>query len=118
MVDLYNVGIYNANMGFKAVYLNELERMIGQSFTQLNGKYSSNFGWDEHRQMVIAEDADVDIANNAKDVDIANNLEERNNYCGCEYDISLDDMDVSATQSQLPKRNQDGSTSSKKKKDG
>ncbi|MBA0634155.1 hypothetical protein Gohar_019458 [Gossypium harknessii] len=28
MVDLYNVGIYNANMGFKAVYLNELERML------------------------------------------------------------------------------------------
>ncbi|MBA0670613.1 hypothetical protein Goklo_024164 [Gossypium klotzschianum] len=133
MVDLYNVGIYNANMGFKAVYLNELERMLEKVLPHamlkakpnLESRISSNFGWDEHRQMVIAEDAvrnsyisDVDIANNAKDVDIANNLEERNNYCGCEYDISLDDMDVSATQSQLPKRNQDGSTSSKKKKDG
>ncbi|MBA0785376.1 hypothetical protein Gotri_024933 [Gossypium trilobum] len=28
MVDLYNVGTYNANTGFKADYLNELERML------------------------------------------------------------------------------------------
>ncbi|MBA0634823.1 hypothetical protein Godav_025806 [Gossypium davidsonii] len=24
----------------------------------LSGKDNSNFGWDEHRQMVVAEDAD------------------------------------------------------------
>ncbi|MBA0683752.1 hypothetical protein Goari_025383 [Gossypium aridum] len=28
MVDLYNVGTYNTDTGFKAGYLNELERMI------------------------------------------------------------------------------------------
>ncbi|MFQ6651549.1 hypothetical protein Gotur_023829 [Gossypium turneri] len=28
MVDLYNVGTYNADTGFKADYLNELERML------------------------------------------------------------------------------------------
>ncbi|MBA0767222.1 hypothetical protein Gotri_016139 [Gossypium trilobum] len=28
MVDLYNVGTYNTNTGFKAGYLNELERML------------------------------------------------------------------------------------------
>ncbi|KHG23243.1 ATP-dependent helicase/nuclease subunit A [Gossypium arboreum] len=28
MVDLYNVGIYNANTGFNAGYLNELERIL------------------------------------------------------------------------------------------
>ncbi|MBA0570193.1 hypothetical protein Golob_003875 [Gossypium lobatum] len=28
MVDLYNVGTYNADTGFKTVYLNELERML------------------------------------------------------------------------------------------
>ncbi|KAH1130160.1 hypothetical protein J1N35_001538 [Gossypium stocksii] len=51
-----------------------------------------------------------------KDVATANNLEEVNNYHGCEYDVSLNEMDVSATQPQLLKPNQDGSTSSKKKK--
>ncbi|MBA0634104.1 hypothetical protein Godav_005230, partial [Gossypium davidsonii] len=28
MVDLYNVGTYNADTGFKADYLNELEKML------------------------------------------------------------------------------------------
>ncbi|MBA0792600.1 hypothetical protein Gohar_017085, partial [Gossypium harknessii] len=32
-----------------------------------------------------------------EDVDTANNLEERNNYHGCQYDVSLDEIDVSAT---------------------
>ncbi|MBA0660842.1 hypothetical protein Goklo_012795 [Gossypium klotzschianum] len=37
----------------------------------------------------------------------------------CEYEVCLDEMDVSATQSQPLKPNEDGSTSSnKKKKDG
>ncbi|MBA0860478.1 hypothetical protein Goshw_018016, partial [Gossypium schwendimanii] len=51
----------------------------------------------------------------AEDVATTNNLEEGNNYRGCEDDVSLDEMDVSATQSQSKKPNQDGSTSSKKK---
>ncbi|MBA0653811.1 hypothetical protein Goklo_020941 [Gossypium klotzschianum] len=51
----------------------------------------------------------------AKDVATKNNLEEGNNYHGRENDVSLDEMDVSTTQSQPKKPNQDGSTSSKKK---
>ncbi|MBA0779962.1 hypothetical protein Gotri_004127, partial [Gossypium trilobum] len=31
MVDLYNVGTYNADTGFKVGYLNELERMLEKS---------------------------------------------------------------------------------------
>ncbi|MBA0776747.1 hypothetical protein Gotri_011703 [Gossypium trilobum] len=60
----------------------------------------------------------VDIVEeiDAENVAIGNNLEERNIYCGCEYEVCLDEMDVSATQSQPPKPNEDGSTSSKKKK--
>ncbi|GAB4829838.1 hypothetical protein Ancab_019486 [Ancistrocladus abbreviatus] len=30
MVDLYNMGSYNADTGFKAGYLNKLERMMGE----------------------------------------------------------------------------------------
>ncbi|MBA0736694.1 hypothetical protein Gogos_010212, partial [Gossypium gossypioides] len=52
----------------------------------------------------------------AKDVATAKSLEEGNNYHGCEDDVSLDEMDVSATQSQPSKPNQDGSTFLKKKK--
>ncbi|MBA0634095.1 hypothetical protein Godav_005230, partial [Gossypium davidsonii] len=145
MVDLYNVGTYNADTGFKADYLNELEKI---------GKDNSGFGWDKHRQMVVAEyvvchkvvsqfrhhnfpyydqltsiytkdqatgkdpQTTVDIVEeiDADDATTANNLEEGNNYRGCEDDVSLDEMDVSAIQPQLPKPSQDDSISSKKKK--
>ncbi|MBA0699342.1 hypothetical protein Goari_000989 [Gossypium aridum] len=79
IVDLYNVGTYNADMGFKASYLNELERMLEKVlhhamlkakpklesrirtlkrdwtivYDMLNGKDNSGFGWNEHRQMVV-----------------------------------------------------------------
>ncbi|MBA0796035.1 hypothetical protein Gohar_006837, partial [Gossypium harknessii] len=52
----------------------------------------------------------------AEDVAIAKSLEEGNNYHGCEDDVSLDEMDVSATQSQPSTPNQDSSTFSKNKK--
>ncbi|MFQ6653928.1 hypothetical protein Gotur_025104 [Gossypium turneri] len=42
MVDLYNVGIYNANMGFKAIYLNELERMLEKVLPHAMLKAKSN----------------------------------------------------------------------------
>ncbi|MBA0660839.1 hypothetical protein Goklo_012795, partial [Gossypium klotzschianum] len=42
----------------------------------------------------------------AKNVAIGNNLEKRNIYCGCEYEVCLDEMDVSATQSQPLKPNE------------
>ncbi|XP_017627131.1 uncharacterized protein LOC108470371 [Gossypium arboreum] len=83
MVDLHNVGTFNAYMGFKAGYLNELEKMLEKViphvmlkakpnlesmirtlkkdwtivYDMLSGKNNSGFGWDEHRQLVIAEDA-------------------------------------------------------------
>ncbi|MBA0877516.1 hypothetical protein Goshw_028723 [Gossypium schwendimanii] len=43
--------------------------------------------------------ADIDREIDAKDVATIKNLEERNNYHGCEDDISLDKMDVSTKQS-------------------
>ncbi|MBA0785380.1 hypothetical protein Gotri_024933 [Gossypium trilobum] len=126
----------------------------------LSGKGNSGFGWDEHRQMVVAEDVGwnsyisshkvvgqfrhhnfpyydqltsiyakdratgkdsqttIDIVEeiDADDATTANNLEEGNNYRGCEDDVSLDEMDVSAIQPQLPKPSQDDFISSKKKK--
>ncbi|MBA0739498.1 hypothetical protein Gogos_012765 [Gossypium gossypioides] len=73
-------------------------------YDMLIGKDNSGFGWDEHRQMIVVEDAWERCSNNcreidAKDVAIVKNLEERNNYHGCEDDVSLDEMDVLATQS-------------------
>ncbi|MFQ6642885.1 hypothetical protein Gotur_017414, partial [Gossypium turneri] len=82
MVDLYNVGTYNADTGFKAGYLNELEGMLEKVlphamlmakpnlesnirtlkrdltivYDMLSGKDNSGFGWNEHRQKVLAED--------------------------------------------------------------
>ncbi|KAK5846762.1 hypothetical protein PVK06_003060 [Gossypium arboreum] len=67
-------------------------------------------GKDAQTTANIVEEIDVE------DVVTVNNLEEENNYHGCEYDVSLDELDVSTTQSQLSKPNQDGSMSSKKKK--
>ncbi|XP_040940108.1 uncharacterized protein At2g29880-like [Gossypium hirsutum] len=83
MVDLHNVGTFNADTGFKAGYLNELEKMLEKAlpnamlkarpniesrirllkrdwsivYDMLNGQNNSGFGWDDHRQVVVAEDA-------------------------------------------------------------
>ncbi|PPD91223.1 hypothetical protein GOBAR_DD11842 [Gossypium barbadense] len=83
MVDLHNVGTFNADTGFKAGYLNEFEKMLEKAlpktmlkakpniesrirllkrewsivYDMLNGQNNSGFGWDEHRQLVVAEDA-------------------------------------------------------------
>ncbi|PPD98145.1 hypothetical protein GOBAR_DD04817 [Gossypium barbadense] len=83
MVDLHNVGTFNADTGFKAGYLNELEKMLENAllramlkakpniesrirclkrewsvvYDMFNGQNNSGFGWDEHRQLVVAEDA-------------------------------------------------------------
>ncbi|MBA0618876.1 hypothetical protein Godav_028149, partial [Gossypium davidsonii] len=42
IVDLYNVGIYNANTGFKVDYLNKLERMLEKVLphAMLKAKYN------------------------------------------------------------------------------
>ncbi|MBA0553942.1 hypothetical protein Golob_013079 [Gossypium lobatum] len=88
----------------------------------LSGKDNSSFGWDEHRQLVVAKDAvwnshrsfpyydqlttiyvkdrttgkDTQIvANIVEEIDAeaiatANIPKERNNYHGCEANVSLD----------------------------
>ncbi|MFQ6621621.1 hypothetical protein Gotur_002969, partial [Gossypium turneri] len=102
-------------------------------YDMLNGKNNSGFRWDEHRQLVVAEDAvwnsylnvriisnratgkdaqtaaDVIEEINVEDVATTNINEERNDFYGCEADVSLDDMDVFATKPQLD-RNQEGLT--------
>ncbi|MBA0770769.1 hypothetical protein Gotri_019361 [Gossypium trilobum] len=45
MVDLYNVGIYNANTGFKADYLNKLERMLEKVLPHAMLKARYNLGY-------------------------------------------------------------------------
>ncbi|MBA0828560.1 hypothetical protein Goarm_013226 [Gossypium armourianum] len=57
----------------------------------------------------IIEEIDVE------DVATVNTHEERNYLHGCKADVSLDEIDLSATQPQ-PSRNQDDSTFSKMKK--
>ncbi|MFQ6626237.1 hypothetical protein Gotur_005146 [Gossypium turneri] len=112
MVNLHNVGTFNVDTGFKATV-----------YDMRNRKDNNGFGWDEHRQMVVVEDAvwnsyvtigkyaqtttDIVEEIDAEDVAIAKSLEEGNNYHGCEGDVSLDEMDVSATQSQPSTPNQD-----------
>ncbi|MFQ6656756.1 hypothetical protein Gotur_026722 [Gossypium turneri] len=101
----------------------------------LNGQKNSGFGWDEHRQIVVAKDAshkeaglfrhrsfpyydqlttiyardrvtgrdtqtatDVIEEINVQDVPTIDINEERNEFYDCEADVSLDDMDVSATE--------------------
>ncbi|MFQ6667461.1 hypothetical protein Gotur_033475 [Gossypium turneri] len=85
MVDLHNIETFNANTGFKAGYLNELEKMLENVlpnamlkakpniesrirtlkrdwsivYDMLSGKNNSDFGWNEHRQLVVAEDASI-----------------------------------------------------------
>ncbi|MFQ6656772.1 hypothetical protein Gotur_026730, partial [Gossypium turneri] len=131
MVDLHNVGTFNVDTGFKTGYLNELGKMLENFlpnamlkakpnlesrirtlkrdwsivYNMLSGKNNSGFGWDEHRQLVVADDAkDAETtANIIKEIDVedvatTNTHEERNNFYGCEVDVSLDDMDLSATQ--------------------
>ncbi|KAK5842914.1 hypothetical protein PVK06_005333 [Gossypium arboreum] len=136
-----------------------LKREWSIVYDMLSGKNNSGFGWDEHRQLVVAEDAvwnsylnsheeaaqfrhrsfpyydqltsiyakdlatgkDAQIATdiieeiNAEDVAATNTHEERNDFHGSEADVSLDDIDLSATQPQ-PAKNQSDSTFSKKKK--
>ncbi|KAK8292826.1 hypothetical protein V6Z11_D06G145700 [Gossypium hirsutum] len=110
-------------------------------YDMLNGQNNSSFGWDDHRHVVVAEDAShrevgqfrhrsfpyydqltaiyakdratgkdaqttVDVLEeiNAEDVPAADINEERNEYYDCDANVSLDDMDVSATGPQ-PDRN-------------
>ncbi|XP_052485518.1 uncharacterized protein At2g29880-like [Gossypium raimondii] len=132
MVDLHNVGTFNDVWGSKRLL--KRVRKIG-------------FGWDDHRQVIVAEDvvwdsylkshkeagqfrdrsfpyydqltaiyakdrttgkdaqtaADVLEEINAEDVPSADINEDRNEYYDCDANVSLDDMDVSATEPQTNK---------------
>ncbi|MFQ6628184.1 hypothetical protein Gotur_007549 [Gossypium turneri] len=112
-------------------------------YDMLNGQNNIGFGWDEHshkeagqfrhrsfpyydqltaiyaRDRATGKDAQT-TANvleeiNVEDVPTAYINEERNEFYDCDANVSLDDMDVSATEPQSD-RNQGGSSSSKKKK--
>ncbi|MFQ6652421.1 hypothetical protein Gotur_024296 [Gossypium turneri] len=110
-------------------------------YDMLSGKNNSGFGWNEHRQLVVAEDAvwnsyinshkeagqfkhhsfpyydqltaiyakdratrknaqtaaDIIEEIDVEDVATTNTHEERNDFYGFEAEVSLDDMDLSAT---------------------
>ncbi|MBA0775969.1 hypothetical protein Gotri_011043, partial [Gossypium trilobum] len=94
MVDLYNVGTYNADMIFKVGYLNELKRMLEKVLPHATLKAKPNL---ESRFRTLKRDWEivynmftVNIVEeiDAEDVATANNLEEGNNYHGCEDDVS------------------------------
>ncbi|MFQ6654432.1 hypothetical protein Gotur_025420 [Gossypium turneri] len=89
MVDLHNVGTFNGDTGL-------LKREWSIVYDMLNGQNNSDFGWDEHRQLVVAEDAIWDSY--LKGVPTTYMDEERNSFYDCEADVSLDDMDVSAVE--------------------
>ncbi|MBA0779995.1 hypothetical protein Gotri_004150 [Gossypium trilobum] len=150
MVDLHNVGTFNADTGFKAGYLNEMERMLEKVlpyamlkakpnlesrirtlkrdwaivYDILSGKDNSDFGSDDHKEAdqfrhrsfpyydqlttiyakdrATGKDAQivVDIIEkiDAEDVVTANTHEERNDFHGCEADVSLVEMDLLTAQ--------------------
>ncbi|MBA0650187.1 hypothetical protein Goklo_017638 [Gossypium klotzschianum] len=124
MVDLYNVGTFNANTGFK-----ELEKMTLKGdwsivYDMLSGKNNSGLGWDEHSHkeagqfkhrsfpyydqltIIYAKDqatrrdaqtaADIIEETDIEDVATTDTHEEKNDFHGCEADIFLDDMDLLA----------------------
>ncbi|KAG8481488.1 hypothetical protein CXB51_026338 [Gossypium anomalum] len=141
IVDLHNVGIFNAVTGFKAGYLNELEKMLEKVLpnAMLNAKPNlesrirtlkrdwsishkeaaqfkhRSFPYYDQLTVIYAKDratgkdaqtvADIIKEINVEDVATTNTHEERNDFYRCEADVSLDDMDLSGTQSQ-PARNQ------------
>ncbi|MFQ6652423.1 hypothetical protein Gotur_024296 [Gossypium turneri] len=130
MVDLHNVGTFNADTGFKACYLNELEKMLEKVlpnamlkaklnlesrirtlkrdwsiiYDMLSGKNNSGF---DQLTAIYAKDratrknaqtaADIIEEIDVEDVATTNTHEERNDFYGFEAEVSLDDMDLSAT---------------------
>ncbi|MBA0743295.1 hypothetical protein Gogos_005996 [Gossypium gossypioides] len=140
MVDLHNVGTFNADTGFKASYLNEMERMLEKVLPYamlkakpnlesrirtlkrdwaISHKESDQFRhrsfpyYDQLTTIYVKDRATgkdaqtvVDIIEkiDAEDVVTANTHEERNDFHGCETDVSLDEMDLLTTQPQ-PSRN-------------
>ncbi|MFQ6656335.1 hypothetical protein Gotur_026490 [Gossypium turneri] len=139
MVDLHNDGTFNADTGPN---IESEIRLLKRDWSIVYGQNNSGSGWDEHRQLVVAEDVshkeagqfrhrsfpyydqltaiyirdratgkdaqtatDVIEEINVQDVPTTDINEEINEFYNCEADVSLDDMDVSATEPQ-PDRNQ------------
>ncbi|MBA0550562.1 hypothetical protein Golob_021499, partial [Gossypium lobatum] len=112
--------------------IRRLKRDWAIIYDMLSGKDNSGFGWDRHKEAgqfrhrsfpyydqlttIYAKDRAIeknthtttDIVEEiyAKDIATANIPKERNNYHGCKVDVSLDEMDVSTTQSQPLRPNQ------------
>ncbi|MFQ6632111.1 hypothetical protein Gotur_010016, partial [Gossypium turneri] len=105
-VDLHNVGTFNADTGFKAGYLNELEKMLEKALPNAMLKVKPNI--ESRIRLLKREDratgkdaqtvADVLEEINTEDIPTTDMNEERNSFYDCEADFSLDDMDVSATE--------------------
>ncbi|MBA0637813.1 hypothetical protein Godav_024705 [Gossypium davidsonii] len=57
MVNLHNVGTFNADTRFNASYLNELERMLEKVLPHAILKAKPNLNSNEHRQFVVVKDA-------------------------------------------------------------
>ncbi|MBA0561390.1 hypothetical protein Golob_018224 [Gossypium lobatum] len=70
-------------------------------YDQLTSIYTKDRATGKDAQIVV----DIIEEINVEDIATTNNLEKGNNYHGCEDDISLDEMDASATQSQSSKSN-------------
>ncbi|MBA0877164.1 hypothetical protein Goshw_026887, partial [Gossypium schwendimanii] len=56
MVDLHNVGTFNAKPNLES-RIRTFKRNWSIVYDMLSGKNNSSFGWDKHRQLVVAEDA-------------------------------------------------------------
>ncbi|MFQ6641679.1 hypothetical protein Gotur_016668 [Gossypium turneri] len=69
-------------------------------YDQLTAIYAKDRGTGKDVQRIADIIEEIDV----KDVATTNTHEERNDFYGCEADVSLDDMDLSATQPQ-PVRN-------------
>ncbi|MFQ6636379.1 hypothetical protein Gotur_012485 [Gossypium turneri] len=140
MVDLHNVGTFNTDTGFKAGYLNEMERMLEKvlpyamlkakpnlesrirtlkrdwaishkeadqfrhrsfpNYDQLTTIYAKDRATGKDAQIFIDIIEKIDVGN----VVTTNTREERNDFHGCEADVSLVEMNLLTTQLQ-PSRN-------------
>ncbi|KAH1108113.1 hypothetical protein J1N35_011881 [Gossypium stocksii] len=95
-------------------YLSLLSQFRHRSFPYYN-QVTAIYAKDRATRKDAQTSFDIIEEIDAKDVATANTHEERNYLHGCEADVSLDEMDLSTTQLQ-PSKNQDDSTFSKKKK--
>ncbi|MBA0618276.1 hypothetical protein Godav_027648 [Gossypium davidsonii] len=85
-------------------------------YDMLRGKDNNSFAKDRATKKVFQTTTDIVAKIDVEDVVTTKIPEEGSNDYGCEVDVSLDEMNVLATQSQSSKPNQDNSTFSKKKK--